>query len=88
MLKFLTLATNFGVLVVFGFMLLDKGIPRGGEALTVGLIVVASAFGIASAVKAQSGARKAVGTLTELAGLEIEARKATLKRRIEDAEQG
>lgn len=87
MLKFLTLAMNFGVLVVFAFMFADHGMPRQGELPLIGLVLLASILSIAFALKHPSTAKDKVGSLAELASLEIEARKATLKRRIECPQQ-
>ncbi|MFN7008957.1 MAG: hypothetical protein ACK4PN_02900 [Allorhizobium sp.] len=83
-LKWLAISTNLLLLSIAGMMLAQKGLPRSDEALLVCFLIAAPVLTLAFfASDRRSCAGSSAGVLGELVELEIEARKAVLKRRID-----
>lgn len=82
-LRLLTIICNSGLLITIAFLWATKGAPRSSE---IWLVLAFMASPIVSLLYVfsnhRAGVAKTASGLRELAGLEIEARKATLKRRI------
>lgn len=82
--RWLAISINLLLLCVIGLMLAQKGLPSSDERLLVGLLVAAPVATLAFfASDRRNRASSGTGALGELVGLEIEARKAVLKRRID-----
>lgn len=86
------LATVRWVVVVFnvlslsmiGYTFIEQGAPRGDEWLLVGLLTSTPLLTLVWMILDRRTEKKnSTGALGELVGLEIEARKAVLRRRIE-----
>lgn len=82
MLKLLTIAANVSVLIWMVVLLSIKNGPRNEELILVGLIIVGAGLSVWNAVAEKGG--RFIPAQSWL-GLELEARKAILRRKIKQA---
>lgn len=82
--RFTVIGVNIAALGMIGIMFAEQGLPNESELLLVSLLTAAPFLSLLYIIFG-SGRRPSgdKGGLIELVGLELEARKAVLKRRIE-----